>query len=285
MEAVSTERSWRSTQGAALVVATAAVVLALGLLAGQDGPRVALVSALVTMAVGAAAAMLDGLLGMFVGLFGSVLVVAAHRAWGGWDVGDVAQAVLVIGLGWAAGMTGSYARRTARHLATPPHGAVTPSLHTLGLLDAASARLRIDEELHRRAGTDRALTVVLIRLDVLGDLAVDEPVHRSVTKAVARAVESSTRETDVPFALTEEILGVVLPDTGEGHAWRVLGRLVQDTLATSFAHRADGGRVRLRDAVALHTVLVTADESTRTADHLLGPGRTRVESLSEPDPS
>jgi hypothetical protein len=76
------------------------------------------------------------------------------------------------------------------------------------------------------------------------------------------------------------VLGVVLPDTDEGYAWRVLGEVVQDVLGTSFALRADGRRVSLRDAVALHSVLVAADESTRTADHILGPGRARAESLT-----
>ena len=284
MEARPTERRWQAAQAAAHLVATGALVLALGLLAGQDVTRVALVAAVATLLTAAVAAVLDGLLGMVVGLAGAVVVTAAHRAWGGWDVVDVVQVVLLVGLGWSAGTTGSYARRTARHLATPPHGAVAPSLHTLGLLDAASARLRIDEELRRRAGSDRPLTVVLVRVEHLAD-TVDEAVRRSVTKAVARAVEASTRESDVPFALTDDVLGVVLPDTDEGHAWRVLGRVVHDTLEASYAHRADGGRVPLRDAVALHSVLVAADESTRTADHILGPGRARAESLTVVDPA
>jgi GGDEF domain-containing protein len=279
VEARPTERRWEAAQAAGHLVATAALVLALGLLAGQDVPRVALVAAVATLLTGAVAALLDGLLGIAVGLVGAVVVVAAHREWGGWEVVDVVQAVLVVALGWSAGMTGSYARRTARHLATPPHGAVAPSLHTLGLLDAASARLRIDEELRRRAGTDRPLTVVLLRVEHLVG-GVDEAVRRGVTKAVARAVEASTREADVPFALTDDVLGVVLPDTDEGHAWRVLGEVVQDVLGTSFALRSDGRRVSLRDAVALHSVLVAADESTRTAEHILGPGRARAESLT-----
>ena len=159
---------------------------------------------------------------------------------------------------------------------------MAPSLHTLGLLDAASARLRIDEELRRRAGSDRPLTVVLLRVEHL-EGPPDEAVRRAVTKAVARAVEASTRDCDVPFALTDDVLGVVLPDTDEGHAWRVLGRVVDDTLETGYAHRADGVRVRLREAVALHAVLVAADDSTRTADHILGPGRARAEALTVGD--
>jgi GGDEF domain-containing protein len=281
VEARQTERRWQAAQAAGHLVTTAALVLALGLLAGQDVSRVALVAAVVTLVTGAVAAVLDGLLGLVTGLVGAVVLVAAHRAWGGWEVVDVVQVVLLVGLGWSAGTTGSYARRTARHLATPPHGAVAPSLHTLGLLDAASARLRIDEEL-RRVGTDRPLTVVLLRVEHLRDV-VDASVHRAVTKAVARAVEASTRESDVPFALTDDVLGVVLPDTDEGHAWRLLGQVVTDTLGTSFAHRAGGERVHLRDAVALHSVLVAADETTLTAEHLLGPGRARAESLTVVD--
>ncbi len=282
MEARPTERRWQAARAAAHLVSTVALVLALGLLAGQDVPRVALVAAVATLLTAAAAAVLDGLLGIVVGLVGAVVVTAAHRTWGGWDVAYVVQVVLLVGLGWSAGAAGAFARRTARHLATPPLGAVAPSLHTLGLLDAASARLRIDEELRRRHGTDRALTVVLVRVEQR-DRTADELVTRAVMKAVARAVEASTRETDVPFALTDDVLGVILPDTDEGHAWRVLGTLVQDTLETSFAHRADGGRVGLREAVALHSVLVAADESTRTADHILGPGRARAESLAVVD--
>ncbi len=282
MEASQTERRWQAAQAAVHLVTTAALVLALGLLAGQDVPRVALVAAVVTLLTAAVAAVLDGLLGLVTGLVGAVVLVAAHRAWGGWEVVDVVQVVLLVGLGWSAGTTGSYARRTARHLATPPHGAVAPSLHTLGLLDAASARLRIDEELRRRVGTERPLTVVLLRVEHL-PAVVDASVRRAVTKAVARAVEASTRESDVPFALTDDVLGVVLPDTDEGHAWRLLGRVVTDTLGTSFAHRAGGERVLLRDAVALHSVLVAADETTLTAEHLLGPGRARAESLTVVD--
>ncbi len=282
MEARPTERRWQAAKAAAHLVTTGALLLALGLLAGQDVPRVALVAAVATLLTAASAAAFDGLLGIVTGLVGAVVVTAAHRAWGGWELADVVQVLLLVGLGWSAGVTGSFARRTARHLATPPHGAVAPSLHTLGLLDAASARLRIDEELRRRRGTDRPLTVVLVRVEQL-DPSADEQVTRAVTKAVARAVEASTRDTDVPFALTDDVLGVVLPDTDEGHAWRVLGTLVHETLETSFAHRADGQRVSLREAVALHSVLVAADDSTRTADHLLEPGRARAESLAVVD--
>ena len=282
MEARPTERRWQSAQAAGHLVATGALVLALGLLAGHDVPRVALVAAVATLLTAALSAVLDGLLGIVVGLVAAVVVTAAHRAWGGWEVVDVVQVVLLVGLGWSAGTTGSYARRTARHLATPPHGAVTPSLHTLGLLDAASARLRIDEELRRRAGSDRPLTVVLVRVEHRTE-GVDDTVRRAVTKAVARALEASTRESDVPFALTDDVLGVVLPDTDEGHAWGLLGRVVEDVLAAGYAHRADGRRVPLREAVALHSVLVAADDSTRTADHLLGPGRARAEALGAVD--
>ncbi len=282
MEARPTERRWQAAQAAGHLVTTGALVLALGLLAGHDVPRVALVAAVATLLTAAVAALFDGLLGIVVGLVGAVVVTAAHRAWGGWEPVDVVQVVLLVGLGWSAGTTGAYARRTARHLATPPHGAVAPSLHTLGLLDAASARLRIDEELRRRAGSDRPLTVVLLRVEHL-EGPPDEAVRRAVTKAVARAVEASTRDCDVPFALTDDVLGVVLPDTDEGHAWRVLGRVVDDTLETGYAHRADGVRVRLREAVALHAVLVAADDSTRTADHILGPGRARAEALTVGD--
>jgi GGDEF domain-containing protein len=282
VEARPTERRWQAARAAAHLVTTGALLLALGLLAGQDVPRVALVAAVATLLTAAGAAAVDGLVGIVIGLVGAVAVTAAHRTWGGWELVDVIQVVLLVALGWSAGVTGAFARRTARHLATPPHGAVSPSLHSLGLLDAASARLRIDEELRRRRGTDRPLTVVLVRVEQRGG-SVDEQVRRAVTKAVARAVESSTRDTDVPFALTDDVLGVILPDTDEGHAWRLLGALVQDTLETSFAHRADGQRVPLREAVALHSVLVAADESTTSAEQILGPGRARAESLAVVD--
>lgn len=280
MEAVSTERRWRSSEAAAYLVTTSAAVLALGLLTGRDTPPVTLVVALVTLLCGTLAALLDGLLGMFVGLVAAVVVVAAHREWGSWAPTDVAQVVPVVVLGWSAGMTGAFVRRTARHLATPPHGSVTPSLHTLGLLDAASARVRIDEELRRVHGTDRPLTVVLARVEHLEAGPVDDARRRGVTKAVARVVEASSRDTDIPFALTGDVLGVILPDTDEGAAWRVLGRLVEDTLAASFADRETGGRRVVREVVAVHSVFVCADDSTVTADHLLVPGRARAEALT-----
>jgi GGDEF domain-containing protein len=283
VEAASTERSWRPSHAAAHVVATAGVLLALGLLAGRDTPRVALVVALTALLCGAVAAVFDGLLGLFVGLVAAVAVVFAHRTWGGWDLGSVAEVLLVVALGWSAGMTGAFVRRTARHLSTPPHGAVVPSLHTLGLLDAASARARIDEELRRVAGTDRPLSVALVRIEHLGD--GDEEVERLVAKAVARVVEASSRDTDVPFALGDDLVGVVLPDTDEGGAWRVLGALVGDALATSVADRRHGARRPLRDLVALHAVFVCADETTHTADHLLGPGRERAEAMTRVGPA
>ncbi|NHA68490.1 hypothetical protein [Phycicoccus flavus] len=280
MDAVSTERTWRASHAAAHLVATAALVLALGVLAGRDTHRVALVVAVVTLLVGAGAAVLDGLLGIVVGLVGAVVVVLAHRWWGGWDVVHVVEVLLVVGLGWSSGLTGAFVRRTARHLSTPPHGAVAPSLHTLGLLDAATARMRIDEELARRAVADRPLSVVLLHVEHLGEEpgeAPGEERRRRVTKALARALEASTRPADVPFALTDEVLGVVLPDTAESHAWHVLGRVVEDALGTGFADREAGTRRRLGEVVALHSVLVAADDSTRTADHLLGRGRARAE--------
>jgi hypothetical protein len=174
----------------------------------------------------------------------------------------------LIELAWIVGLLGDHLRDAFDRLSRPVPGSLAPAHGSLGLLDAAPAVFRLDEELRRGGRNGQTLAVMLMSADVEGGRLDDDAVT-GARRAVARQVETLLRDTDVPFALSPRVLGAILPETDPVEAWAALGTLVDLTGVATFADRNTGERHRVSDVVDLRACLVFADPHTSDGEALL----------------
>lgn len=253
-------------------ILTAAVLLAAGVLVGiEDGtPRIVMAGLVVAVTV--AALRFDAFVGIILGLAAAAAMVMAKRLSGSWGPPELfvvaAEVTTLIELAWIVGLLGDHLRDAFGRLSRPVPGSLTPAHGSLGLLDAAPAVLRLDEELRRRARSGQPLGVMLMSADVeAGHL--DDAAITGARRAVARHVETLLRDTDVPFALSPRVLGAILPGTDTVEAWAALGTLLDLTGKATFADRNTGERHRVSDVVNLRACLVFADDDTSEGEALL----------------
>lgn len=253
-------------------VLTGAVLVASGVLVGvEEGtPRVALLLMVVVVTV--AALQFDAFVGIVIGLVGAAAMVLVKRLSGSWGPQELfvvaAEVTTLIELAWIVGLLGNHLKEGFRRLSRPVAGSFQPAHGSLGLLDGAPASSRLDEELQRRSRTGQPLALMLLSADVV-DGHLDDEAITAARRAVARHVETLARHTDVPFALSPRIIGVILPDTDRADAWAVLGASVETAGKATFADRMTGERHLVSDIVDLRACLVLADDATERAADLL----------------
>lgn len=249
----------------ALAMAAVAGTSLVGLLEAGPFP---IVVAVVVAVVGVLALTVDGFGGFLVGLAAAAALIALKRVTGRWDhdafwISTVETAALLL-TGSIVGAAGARLRPAARAGASAV--ALDPVYGSLGLLSFDAALARLDDEVDRAARHHRPLTVVRMSIEATGE--GDE--RRAALRAVARLLETRLRPGDVPFAVTPDELGAVLPETTPGHAWEVLGSLVDAIRDATFTLRGEQTRrVGLAGAVQIHLGMAGLRHAGETADDLV----------------
>jgi GGDEF domain-containing protein len=257
-----------------------ALLISTGVLVGVErgSSRIALVVLAVATAV--AALHFDGFVGVVIGLAAAGGLVAAKRTLGEWSSGDLAlvaaEVSTIVMLAWVVGLVGAYLRSALRTLSQPAPGSLVPANSSLGVLEGTPAIFRLDEELQRRSRSGEPLALMLMAVDLAVD-DLDDATALSARRAVARHVQTLLRPTDVPFALSDETIGAILPSTDQVDAWALLGPLVDSAGHATFADRSSGDRKVVSDCLDLHVCLVLADERTTDARAFIETARRELD--------
>lgn len=241
------------------------------------------------VAVGAVLA--TALLALFVDAFGGLVVgvataagtVAGMQLGGEWSPrgfwASLALVLALVALGWLTGMVSAGVHRARETSAGPTEGAA-PAYGSLGLLTAEVALARLDEEVARARRHRRPLTVVVFRAHVT-DESLDDRARTAARRALARLVESLLRETDVPFALGQDELGAVLPETDGVASWDVIGPVLDAASHAAFTVREDDERRSLVDCAELHVGIAVLGDALPDADSLVTAAREAAEADEE----
>lgn len=258
-------------------VALCAVLLcAGGLLAGLEAGTFRLVVVGLTVLCAVASLFFDGFVGLVIGLACAAAAVVLKRYIGVWNPEEfflaTTIAVCLVVLGWACGLVGTRIRRSSR-ASTTSGGAVGPAYGSLGLLTEESARQRLEDEIGRAREHGRSLGVLMIALRFTDDTLMPDA-HRSAERAIARLVESLLRVTDVPFALSGNEFGAILPETDSAAGWSLVGPLMDAAGRATFTNRTSEGRSNIADCAELHAGLVFLTEQYTDVDALMTAART-----------
>ena len=259
------------------------LALAIGFLATLAGasepwPQSAFVAAVVALvAVVSLATDLFG--GLVLGLAGAAALVVVKRVTGYWDSSifwpSLVQTVALLAVGGMAGRAGR-ALGTSGGLAPAPTADVrplAPVYGSLGLLPAHVALARLDEEVERARVHRRPLTLVMF-VTTITEATLDPEAREAALRAVARLVESQVRVIDVPFAVSVDQVGVILPETGWSDAWDLVGPIVDAINRAHFVVRREDRTRPLCEAVLVDVGISSSSESTSTGQRLLDDAAT-----------
>ena len=259
-------------RGVAVVFVGAATA---GVLAGLHDGWVAVLAGAAVVATVVVALRVDGFGGIVVGLAMSALVVAVKQVVDRWT-GDtfwisLGLTLSLLTLGWLVGRLSPRLGRASRPDAV---AGVRPAFSSLGLLSESDALDRLEDEILRSRRHRRPLCVMTVRTVVPSDAS---PVVRDgAARAVARTVEGRLPSTDVPFALSAEEVGAILPESDERVAWDLVGPILDAAASASFTDRAGGSRQAVADHAELLVGIAALEDAHTNADDLLAAARAAV---------
>jgi GGDEF domain-containing protein len=177
--------------------------------------------------------------------------------------------------GWAGRQLGSPGLEGAREAAEPARTIVAPAFGSLGLLEADLGMARLEEEVERAREHARPLA-----LAVFSAVPVDESLSAQGRSAglrvLARAIETRLRKTDIPFALNEDEIAAILPETDPLDAWDQVSPITEAVVATSFRDRATETERRFSDRFVLNIGIAAPGPGVTSADALLDAAITAV---------
>lgn len=212
--------------------------------------------------------------GLVLGLAGAAALVVVKRLTGDWDSSifwpSLVETVALLAVGGMAG-------RTGRGLGAPGGSTPAPTAHvtplapvygSLGLLPAHIALARLDEEVERARVHRRPLTLVMFATTIT-DVALDPEAREAALRAVARLVESQVRVIDVPFAVSVDQVGVILPETSWRDAWDLVGPIVDAINRAHFVVRREDRTRPLCEAILVDVGISSSSESTANGQRLL----------------
>lgn len=233
------------------------------------------VGAVLVVAAALVCVRLDAFGGIAFGVAAAAAFVGVKQLLGAWDAASfwvsLASAVALVLLGWAVSVAAGAARPPGQQ--DIAGGSLAPAAYgSLGLITGDVAASRLEEEVSRARRHGRPLSLVLF-VTRLADDDVPEGTHRAARRSVARLVETLLRETDVPFALVEDEVGAILPETGPDDGWQLVGRLLDGLGSASFASRGGGERMRLADHAEVLVGLARLEDGHRDGQQLLAAAR------------
>jgi len=210
--------------------------------------------------------------GMILGLLFAVGLSLLRQVTGTWVSDSFAAAAVesagLVAVGALAGSAGAVLRRpgTRHQVQIGPHAENPYS--PLGVIGAEAAHVRLEEEIDRARGHRRPLSLVVF--DVRShDPDLSAQGRAAALRALVRVVERRASEVDVPFALTDDRIGVIFPERPSRRAWEAVGDVLHSVARSSFTVGSDRSPRPLGDTLSLHVGVVQMDASTESADLLL----------------
>lgn len=261
-------------------VAAAFVVAAAASLAGlADTTSVAVWVGVAVAATAVASLFVDEFAGALVGLAAAAAVIAVRRSVGPWGTDtfwlSLVQTIALVATGVAGGRAGR-ALRDPDAVGDVPTLVPQAAFGSLGLLEADVARGRLDEEVERAFEHRRPLTLVLLDIHVVDD-SLGHDGRRAAIRAVARIFESRMHRGDVPFAMTLDRLGAVLPETTSMAAWERIGLVLDAVTEARFTVRTDDSERQLGEAVHIDVGLAEFGVHLDSADSMLDAASARLQ--------
>lgn len=111
---------------------------------------------------------------------------------------------------------------------------------TIGLIKPAIGLLRLKEETDRAIRFRRPFSFILILFRPIRAQSWTASEKLSVMRAAATTVKHVTRAMDIPFLVSEEKIGLILPDTEINGADKVLNNILKQMMST-FTLTSTGG--------------------------------------------
>lgn len=233
----------------------------------------------------------DAFAGIVVGLACAAALIAVKRATGRWNDDafwtSAIETLALVLAGATSGWAGVALRQpfTRADASTGPASRVAPALGSLGLLPYDVALLRLEEEVERASEHRRPLAVLVMDAEIATE--APEVERAGALRAVTRILETRLHDRDVPFAITPERLGAIMPETDAAGAWERVGGIVDALAEATFKSRAAGERVLVADLVRVHAGISELSSGATSAEALLGRATRGIRgrgARSEPEP-
>ncbi len=188
---------------------------------------------------------------------------AIKRSIGGWTeellIPNLLEVTLLLSIAWIAGtfrdrqasFWNAYAEKELR---LRP---VQLEDQAIGLLVPSLGRMRLDEEEERAFRYHRPLSLLLLHLQTYSHQPWEPRDLQMVLKAVSAALKDAALDTDIPFLVESNRMGLILPETDSFGIQSVLDRLTTNLQNLRFV-KATGesiplaGRAQLRYGYAVY---------------------------------
>ncbi len=206
---------------------------------------------------------LGRLRGLLVWLLVMFVWIAAKRTIGGWTgetlLSNLLEMTLLLSLAWIAG---TYRDRQVRFWNTYAENElrlrpVQLEEAGIGLLLPSLGRLRLEEEEERAFRYQRPLALLLLHLQTSSHQAWEPRDLQMVLKSVSAAIKDAASETDIPFLVENNRMGLILPETDATEIQSVLDRLTNNLQNLRFVKDTGEsvpltGRAQLRYGYAVY---------------------------------
>jgi GGDEF domain-containing protein len=156
---------------------------------------------------------------------------------------------------------------------------------TVGLLKPSIGLLRLNEEEERSVRYRRPFALILIMARPIPGFNGTSHVDPELMRAIAASVKDTTRETDIPFLVAEDMIAVILPETETNGANKVINNILNRMTSTQFVTSTGHSmfvqtRVHLRFGFA--AFLGTSNTSINMLDAARGSLQRSLE-INSPD--
>lgn len=108
----------------------------------------------------------------------------------------------------------------------------------VGLLKSSIGLLRLSEEEERSVRYRRPVALILILVQPITGINGTSPEEPELMRAIATSVKDTTRETDIPFLVAEDMIAVILPETETNGANKVINNILNRMMSTQFVTRS-----------------------------------------------
>lgn len=260
----------------------------LALASAVGEPLTVLAAAVVVALIWTVGFITSPLVGLFGGIAGAVALSLLRPFDAGLSaLGIAPMAVMTVSL-LAGGLYAGLAGRRLRWHSRPvflPEPSVDPNDSVLGphgFLNAEYGLVRLEEELNRAKLFARPLSILRLHSEPAGgDPATEKEMVTDATRTLARLVEGTLRETDIPFAPSDHELICLLPET-DGSRAEMLLSLVQDLVDDADVPVPKQGRtVLLTSVVNVQLGVASLTDDATDAEGLLSEVRSHDSEAAE----
>jgi GGDEF domain-containing protein len=224
----------------------------------------------------------DAWFGIVIGLAASAGLTLTRQIQGTWlpsHFGTAAiETVAVMTTGWSAGWAGGFIRssrgRSSDRVDAPG------VFGSLGMVPWDMAQTRLQEEVARATMYGRPLSLLMLDIELMGPDLDDQSRHE-VNRGVARITESRLRDTDVPFAVSAQRMGAILPETDHAAATIAVGRILEAVVDATYMDRVTGTRGSVGEVASVRVGVASLGGSVRDAAQLTAAA---METVMKPAP-